>query len=549
MFKKQYPLSHKIIHDSTYIDDIIDCCKNKQDAIERAEEICLILKKGNFHIKGWILSGGITLDENGRSTSNNEDSDADVEITCDKNDVEKVLGMKWMPVEDYFTFEVCIKFGKRRYNEELPSVLTKRMLVSFLNGIYDPMGLVNPVISSGKILIRKIWGHEPKLDWDTALPEHLYMECLAFMKNMLALNKILVRKCIRPLNAIANPVLITFSDASKQIFGACCFLQWKLDDGSHACSLVLAKSRVAPLKVITIVRLELLAAVMATRMRKYIVKEGRIQIDRFIHIVDSEIVRTMIQKESYGFNTFTATKVGEIQENSNPDEWYWINGQLNVADIITRDANPQDLGQGTAWQNGPSFSKLKIDGWPISQTCHTINLPEIHETCLHASGGTCETPLIEITRFSKYLRLMFTTARILSLKGSTKPSLILIGKEVTGEKFEEAFKFWIKECQREIGEDLQKAIERKGKLRKLSPILGDDNIYVVGGRAIRWNETSYNKQLVPILPKNHMFSLLFSRYIHERAHLGVNSDVAKIRSFVWLLIRVLMIMKAITLTV
>ena len=95
--------------------------------------------------------------------------------------------------------------------------------------------------------------------------------------------------------------------------------------------------------MITIVRLELLAAVISKRLRETIVKECRYDFEQIIHIVDSEIVRAMIQKDSYDFNTFTSTRIGEIQEGSNPSQWYWVSSDDNVADLISRGKSPRNL--------------------------------------------------------------------------------------------------------------------------------------------------------------------------------------------------------------
>ena len=90
----------------------------------------------------------------------------------------------------------------------------------------------------------------------------------------------------------------------------------------------------------SIVRLELLAAVIGVRLRKTIELECRFKFQKVIHVVDSEIVRAMIQRDSYGFNTFTSTRIGEIQEGSEPGDWYWVNGENNIADMITQGDMP-----------------------------------------------------------------------------------------------------------------------------------------------------------------------------------------------------------------
>ena len=129
--------------------------------------------------------------------------------------------------------------------------------------------------------------------------------------------------------------------------------------------MLASKSRIAPIKTVTIVRLELLAAVLSNRLRNSIESECRFQLERVIHIVDSEIVRAMILRESYGFNTFTSTRIGEIQGGSKPGEWFWVNGAHNIADVLTRGEVPSKIGINSKWQNGPEFLNLPINDWPI----------------------------------------------------------------------------------------------------------------------------------------------------------------------------------------
>ena len=179
---------------------------------------------------------------------------------------------------------------------------------------------------------------------------------------MLLLYQLTFNLCTRPKYAAGQPMLISFSDASIGAFGACVCVRWELSDGSYKSSILISKGRVAPLKCITIVNLELSAAVLASRLRTFLEKECRFNFNRFLHIVDSEIVRSMIQKESYGFNTFVATRIGEIQQATNPTEWFWVSGEYYIANILTRGIKPEKLGIDSTWQNGP------LNTWPIIET-------------------------------------------------------------------------------------------------------------------------------------------------------------------------------------
>ena len=58
-------------------------------------------------------------------------------------------------------------------------------------------------------------------------------------------------------------------------------------------------------------------------------------------LCDSEVVRAMIQKDSYGFNSFTEVRLGEIQETENRNAFYWVSGEVNVADLISRGSSSE----------------------------------------------------------------------------------------------------------------------------------------------------------------------------------------------------------------
>ncbi|XP_073670542.1 uncharacterized protein [Paramisgurnus dabryanus] len=113
------------------------------------------------------------------------------------------------------------------------------------------------------------------------------------------------------------------------------------------------------------VKAEICGAVFAARIRKYVEKHARIKIERWFHLLDSQTVLGAIQRVSYGYKTFFANRVGEIQKVGLVQDWWWIRGDLNIADIITRGGAPEDLRENSIWQNGPEFLKWPVEKWPI----------------------------------------------------------------------------------------------------------------------------------------------------------------------------------------
>ena len=137
-------------------------------------------------------------------------------------------------------------------------------------------------------------------------------------------------------------------------------------------------------------------------MRSFIESSLRLKFGKVFHVVDSQIVKAMINKDSYGFNTFVATRVGEIQATTESHEWYWVESKLNIADIITRGAKLHELSRNSTWQQGPEFLTLPVEEWPLR---NDITLSEaLPETVGYVASVTSESdfkPLIEIERFSK----------------------------------------------------------------------------------------------------------------------------------------------------
>ena len=244
--------------------------------------------------------------------------------------------------------------------------------------------------------------------------------------------------------------------------------------------MIASKNRIAPIKIVNIVRLELCGAVLSKRLRVFIESEMDYKFTHVIHIVDSEIVKAMIGKQSYGFRTFAANRIGEIQGSTRPEEWYWVSGDLNIADYATRGKHPDDLKEGSLWQTGPTFLELPMDKWPIKQHTLCDNLSE--RTCIahlvQEEENECLANRFNLYRFSKLSKLLNTTARIQKLFKRYQIPANDSNKsvEITPEDIQGAERFWIKEAQKELKEPM-----KKGKYVRLTPQYKDE-LMVVGGR-------------------------------------------------------------------
>ncbi|XP_074658651.1 uncharacterized protein LOC141911562 [Tubulanus polymorphus] len=135
--------------------------------------------------------------------------------------------------------------------------------------------------------------------------------------------------------------------------------------GNVSCMLVLGKSRVAPLKVTTIPRLELTAALTAVKLSLAIIRELDIKVDDLIYWTDSKVVLGYLRNETARYRTFVANRVSAIREGSDISNWRYVNTELNPADDASRGFTIIDEQRENRWFNGPSFLYESEENWPI----------------------------------------------------------------------------------------------------------------------------------------------------------------------------------------
>ena len=366
-----------------------------------------------------------------------------------------------------------------------------------------------------------------ELGWDDPIPESLRHEWMQFFE---LLYKIETVRFPRSLKARSiggeEPVLIVFSDASEQAYGACCYVRWRMNDGAIQSNLIVAKNKIAPVKMLTIVRLELSEAVMAARLYEFVIKECRFKFTKVYFIIDSEIVLSMIQKDSYVFRTSVGSRVGEIQTTTDTAWWFWIEGSANIADWVTKPRLPGEIGENSCWQKEPEFLERPEEEWPIKQQCHILDIPErikvVMTTVAHAEKTSC---VIDINRFSEFKRLIRTTSRVmLAYMVNPTPSLRNITKNIGTRDYERAVMWWIKECQKQFTVD-----DMKEKCVRLCPRKRDDGVWVVGSRADKWVEITYNHEESILLPYEHRFTRLYVEFVHKISHSGIATTMVKTR--------------------
>ena len=261
--KITHPKAAEVVTKNAYMDDICDSVDTVMEAKQQTEDIDTVLEKGGFKVKGWISNKPL------RSPSQNEKREM---ATMFQGSIEEnVLGITWNNQSDTLSFKVNFELISRIIEAEQrqPKIkLTKRLLLSQIARIYDPVGFAAAFLIRAKIGMQVLW--QTGVDWDEEPPPTIRYKWIELFKEMKELSKITFQRSLCSANATEPPMLCVFSDASQDAFGTCAYVRQRTNGDKYQVRLIAVKSRVAPLKELSVPRLELQAAVLASRLAKTI---------------------------------------------------------------------------------------------------------------------------------------------------------------------------------------------------------------------------------------------------------------------------------------
>ncbi|KAK9692831.1 Pao retrotransposon peptidase [Popillia japonica] len=401
------PRITNIVKQDFYMDDLITGTDTLTDALYIKGKITDVLQDGCFPLRKWrsndkrVLAGGNT---------NNE-----CEYTITDKQNTKTLGLLWRSDTDTLSYSVNLDFEVQ---------ITKRNVLSAISKIFDPLGLISPVTIRAKLIMQYLW--QAKVGWDEPLPEDIYKSWQQFQRQLTALNNLSIPRQVT-LKEFLNIELHGFCDASERAYGACVYIRTTHQNGSHNVTLLCAKSRVAPLKRVTLPRLELCGAVLLTRLINTVSKNISIQFNKRKFWCDSTIVLSWIAAGPTSWKTFVANRVADILESSTVKEWHHVNSEANPADIVSRGSNPEHISLQTAWWHGPEFFSLDSEHWPIQRQISTPPLvDEEARKSITLTFAIYNNELDNlIDKFSDFFKLQRVVAFVLRFAHNSNPKCII----------------------------------------------------------------------------------------------------------------------------
>ena len=172
-----------------------------------------------------------------------------------------------------------------------------------------------------------------------------------------SLQEVFLQRCYKPCNfgKLKTSSLHLFSDASEIGYGVAAYLRQVNFNNVVNVSLVFGKSRVAPLKSVTIPRLELTAATVSAKLGAMLTEELKIPNLLDHYWSDSMITLGYIQNDIKRFRVFVSNRVQKIRSSTKKEQWCYVDTKENPADHASRGLSVEDVDAVSQWFQGPDF--------------------------------------------------------------------------------------------------------------------------------------------------------------------------------------------------
>jgi hypothetical protein len=513
--RKRFPVAADAIKNRFYMDDYLDAAHSSHEASQKALEVRQALLAGGFRLVNWASNDPAVF----KAVPSEERAKSLINIGGPDQAQERILGVKWDPANDVF---VC-QWSQTR-EAAWP---TKRGLLASVMKVFDPMGFIACLTVQAKILLQDVW--RAKTGWDEKLTEDHATRWRHWLDAVEAARTEIPRCC--RFFSKSERYLHLFADASEQACCAVAYLVEKPTEGGQVkVSFLGAKTKVAPLRPVSIPRLELQAALMAARFAATIRKEMATPVTRTWYWSDSTTVLQWIRTDPRSHTAFVANRLGEIDELTSLDDWKWVPTKSNPADIATRDGDLPDLRPESLWFQGPAFIVEGENAWPEDKTVLQRDVAEIF-----VGKVMIDTPaILDPKRFSSWPRLLRVTAWVQRFVESCR------GRKDRGalnaQDLLRAEKLWARiEQRRAFAKDIvtlgrSEEVGQDSRLANLTPFLDDFGLLRMRSRvqALPLKEEGLVSPI--ILDGDGPYTRLLIRHRHEIAgHISAEKTVAELR--------------------
>ncbi len=543
---------------SFYVDDCLKSVDDVMEAISMVEGLTSLCSRGGFRLTKWVSNNRLVLE----SIPEPDRAKTVKNLNLDQLPSERALGVVWSPETDTFSVSINLK--------EKPA--SRRGILSIVSATFDPLGLVAPLVLPAKILLQRLC--ERKIGWDDEIEGNDLLVWQQWKDGLVKLSDFSVPRCYKPkdFGQVVSCQLHHFADASEVGYGTASYIRLVDTAGQIACSLIMGKARVTPLKKTSIPRLELTAATMAVRLHNTLIAEIDMAIDRVVFWTDSTTVLRYIRNETSRYHTFVANRVAVIRGSTEIDAWRYVDTKSNTADFASRGIKFDDGISIQRWLRGPEFLWSDEARWPADildseLVTHEVDVEEKHDVAgkssvVAASIAEPVSPLAALINYhSQWHKLRRAVGWLIEIADVLKRRAALrsemsgqpadaVRKALAGVKrtvlrvvsLNKATEALVKHEQAASFPDeieclsgaQPRAVKRTSPLHKFDIFL-DEGVIRVGGRLGR-ARLQYGAKHPYVLPKCSRVSTMLVEETHASVgHLGTNSVLAALREEYWVL--------------
>ena len=569
----KFPDAANALKSFTYMDDLLTSEQTVTKAVEVASQCISILDTINWDLIGFQSNSSEFL----RALPESHVKKEIIPLMSEEEAcyTTKVLGLAWNPRKDVFIFQLdkneLIKMVKDDGHKP-----TKRQQFSTIARIFDANGFLAHCFIRGRILLQRSWRN--KIGWDEEISEEenkLWIKWLVDLQKVTQLEIPRMRFKYANMSDVSSLELHTFCDAGKEAFATSSYFVATINSYRYI-SLIMAKAKVAPIKMKSmteireIPRLELLSCALASRLTTTIINLHQdLKFDVFIWS-DSEVALRWIKNPNQMLPKFAVGPVDTILENTDAENWRYVDSKNNVADIATK-FKSFDFGDiNSEWFQGPRFLKLSQQYWPAQKVDYSIpqfnvnavigkemvhlpfKLPPIDCPC--ASDYIIDLLPASIT--SKWAKLERAVSRALKIYFDfiipvTKAKKwndmnawnqfrqVVDIKVLSPEEILRGQLFIIRKMQREsYGSEYVRLLAGKSaksqELLQLNVFLDQDKVMRISSRVDLPHDV-YAQRLAPVVPRKNVLSdILLFHYHYRYSHVCLESQIADFRSTMWM---------------